>query len=336
MLHAGELECVKTGFRSGWTFNSYPLPHLPRGVKLHGFWHSDRLCLEAGLWAPPITREEIAFEANADYQTRLMQGASDLRIPGTLTLTVRLPLGLRHFATLAWFPLLVLLVAWVVWRRRPGFDRDLQLGYRIEVEAGYRSSGQSEWQFTSVASLPGGRRRLFKREAVELDKALAPETELKSVRLEPFPGEEVMVRAAMPMLVQTIDETTSRVATNEVTITPGTVVRAGRLLFAVLSPEQVDSIAEGRVELPTPGSGGEEGRESVVEGLRASLISRLPGFWGWLLLAFGPPVAGLLFGMLGIVTDGTWGFFTIAGVMAFAVIVLQAFRTRVSLLRRRS
>jgi hypothetical protein len=226
---------------------------------------------------------------------------------------------------------LVLLVAVVVWRRRPGFERKLHIAYRIETETGYRAAGQREWQFVAVESLPGGRRRFLRRQAVSVEKALEPDASLKPVLLEPFPEKEVMVRASMPMMIQAIGEPTARTATNEATISPGTVVRAGRLLFALLTPELLESVREGRVELPTPGSGGEEGRASVVEGLRARLIKRRPGFWGWLLLALGPAAAGFLFALTGLVTDGTSAFFAVGVVMAITVIVLQALRSRLGI-----
>jgi len=335
-LRAGEKRCRPNDLPRGAVVHSWPSPDMPRGTKLWGSWFSADICLEAEHWTRPSGPQEVEVEITLNYFQRGTMSPPQREVPGVLRFEVNRPLGFVHFGTIFWFPLLVLLVALILWRRRPGFERNLHIAYRVEAETGYRTPGQMEWQFVTVESLPGGKRSLLRRESVELDKALAPEASLKTVLLEPFPGEEVMVRASMPMLVQAIGEPTARTATNEVTISPGMVVRAGRLLFALLTPEILDSVQEGRVSLPTPGSGGEEGRESVVEGLRARLARRQPGLWGWLLLAFGPAVAGLLFGLTGLVTNAYLAFLAITAVMILTVAMLQQIRSRLGTRRSRA
>ncbi len=327
VLRAGERRCQPTGLSPGSIVHHWPEPNFPRGVETWGSSYSSQFCLEAGLWAPPCGPREVDVDISLDYFRSGRARTFRQHVHGMIRLEVRRTLGVMHFASVLWFSLLVLLVAVVVWRRRPGFERNLHLAYRIETEAGYRSPGQTEWRYVTVESHPGGRRSFFQKQSIALEKALDPEASIKPVLLEPFPDDEVMVRASMPMLVQAIGEPTARTATNEVTISPGMVVRAGRVLFALLTPELLDSVREGRVELPTPGSGGEEGRESVLDGLRARLSRRQPGLWGWLLLAFGPAAAGLLFGLSGLITNGFFEFISITVVMILTLAQLQQIRS---------
>lgn len=341
-IRAGERQCRRTGLaREGWSspYVEMELIELPRGVRLQtltydGFptYEAEQFCVKTEPWTPSHPRKAFVLHFNRSNPSRRRPDVYFAEVQASFS--VRRSFGLVHVATFIWFPPLVLLIALLVRRRRPDFDRGLVLAWKIDREAGYREAGQSDWQFRPLAELVGARRRPLLQQRVALDRVLDSEANLDPVTLEPFPEQEIRVDSRLVMVVQGHDEPTARETSGELTIPSGTVVRAGRLLFVLLPSEVAESVGENRVKLPEPGGAAVEGRQSMVGGLRAHLAHRQPGLWGWLLLAFGPPLIALGFALTGLVVTATMVAALSAAIMICSVGLLQVLR-RSFMARRR-
>lgn len=142
------------------------------------------------------------------------------------------------------------------------FEPESQIAYRIEHELGYRDSADTDWHFVSLEDICGRTSR-FRPQIAHLDDLVPTGVTVPTLEISPGPeAGEVRLSSVVRIAVHLYGDTSSSVAGREVDVPYGSVARVGPLLVAPLYAEQVESIHDGLLTLPSIGPiGNMEGAE---------------------------------------------------------------------------